>query len=246
MLLSSLCPTIQTFLLSGGDVCFGICNCVQEKMWFDYIYETEVKLNFDVHGIGQHGIELDIGGTDIVDLSDVICNNQIKVSKLWFWLNYKLDMRPFERCSQGTVMQNILDLELSSFYLARIPNFVHTLTKLEWLSFVFENITEIYANDFRGLTELKVLYLYNNLITTIHPHAFDTNTKLRELYLHNNMLTHVPDSVLNLNLEKFTMDAIDCTCSNLQNLKQVNATFVDSIQCLDMTQSAKNALDACP
>ncbi|XP_052214345.1 leucine-rich repeat-containing G-protein coupled receptor 4-like [Dreissena polymorpha] len=412
MLLSTLCHPIQTFLLSGGDVCFGICNCVEEQLAYNYIDETEVKLvrceerdlrsipnfaiqnlptafypggnnftvdlhsnyiqsvpdkafgdlpklsnvdffgiiltnnsissvsdsaflglentkvildlsfnnlttipqalrilrnievleieenpimtldasmiqhisplyqfsfsltlynswpvelnnlhvkyvryndysgnsfqNFDIHGIGQRGIELNIGGTDIVDLSDVICNNQINVSKLWLWGNSNLDMRPFERCSQGTVMQNILELELSSFNLERIRNFVHTLNKLELLNFVVNNITELNANDFRGLTKLKVLILDYNRITTIHIHAFDTNTKLRKLYLTGNMLTHIPDSVVNLNIELLIMNAIDCTCSSLQNLKQVNATFADSIPCLGNMQFVKYALAACP
>ncbi|KAH3869753.1 hypothetical protein DPMN_032922 [Dreissena polymorpha] len=417
MLLSSLCPPIQTFLLSGGDICFGICNCVEEmKMWFHYIYESEVKLvrceerdlrsipnfaiqnlpsgfypggknftidlrsnyiqtvpdkafgdlpklsnvdvfgiilynnsisslsdsaflglentrvvvdlglnkfttfpqalrilrniellaiednpimtldasmiqhispvldfsinltlydswpvalnnlhvkyvwfygfsgnsfqNFNVHGIGHRGIELEIGGTDIVDLSDVICNNQINVSKLWLYDNYKVDIRPFERCSQGTVMQSLLAFELTGIYLARIPNFVHTLTKLEWLSLPFDNIYEINANDFRRLTELKVLYLNNNRIKTIHPNAFDTNTKLRELYLNDNMLTHIPNMVVNLNLEWLAMDAIDCTCSSLQNLKQVNATFAYYVPCfnvpsLPFTPFVKDALAEC-
>ncbi|XP_052286945.1 leucine-rich repeat-containing G-protein coupled receptor 4-like [Dreissena polymorpha] len=411
ILLSSLCPPIQTFLLSGGDVCFGICNCVEEKMWYDYIYETEVKLvrceerdlrsipnftiqnlptgffpggknftvdlhsnyiqtvpdrafgdlpklsnvdlfgiilfnnsissisdsaflglentrvvvdlglnnfttipqvlrnlrkievleieenpimtidasliqhispvldfsinltlynswpvelnnlhvkyvwfygysgnsfqNFNVHGIGQNGIELAIEGTDIVDLSSVICNNQTNLSKLWIYTNYNVDIRPFERCSQGKVMQNIGTLQLSDFDLSRIPNFVHTMPKLEWLSFALNNITEIDNNDFRGLTELEELYLDNNRITTIHAHAFETNTKLRKLTLVNNTLTSIPNSVANLNLEELEMDAIDCKCSNLQNLKQVNATFAHNIPCLDDTL-VKDALAACP
>ncbi|KAH3735516.1 hypothetical protein DPMN_042049 [Dreissena polymorpha] len=214
-------------------------------LWL-YGYSGNSFQNFDVHGIGQRGIELDIGGTDIVDLSDVVCNNQINVSKLWLWGNFKLDIRPFERCSQGKVMQNILELELDDINFESIPNFAHTLTKLEWLRFAFHNITEINANDFRGLKELKVLYLDYNRITTIHPHAFDTNTKLRELYLNENMLTHIPDSVVNLNLGLLRMDAIDCTCSSLQNLKQVNATFADNIPCLGDTQFVQYALAACP
>ncbi|XP_052260672.1 leucine-rich repeat-containing G-protein coupled receptor 6-like [Dreissena polymorpha] len=206
--------------------------------------------NFNVHGIGHRAIEFEIGGTDIVDLSDVICNNQINVSKLWVWDNYKLDIMPFERCSQGTVMQSLLDFQLTGIYLARIPNFVHTLTKLEWLELAFDNIYEINANDFRGLTELKGLYLDNNRIKTIHPNAFDTNTKLRELILNDNMLTHIPDMVVNLNLEFFKMDAIDCTCSSLQNLKQVNATFANDVACfnvpsLPFTPFVKDALAQC-
>ncbi|KAH3883924.1 leucine-rich repeat-containing G-protein coupled receptor 4-like [Dreissena polymorpha] len=212
-----------------------------------YGYSGNSFQNFDVHGIDQRGIKLEIVGADIVDLSDVICNNQKNVSELWLWENYKVDIRPFERCSQGKVMQNILTLVLDNFNFERIPNFVHTLIKLEWLSISFGNITEINANDFRGLTELNVLYLESNRIKTIHPHAFDTNTKLRRLYLTNNMLTHIPDSVVVLNLGLLIMDSIDCTCSSLQNLKQVNTTFFfDSILCLGNTQFVKDALAACP
>ncbi|KAH3870028.1 leucine-rich repeat-containing protein 15-like [Dreissena polymorpha] len=221
-------------------------NNLHVQYFWLYGYSGNSFQNFDVHGIGQRGIELEIAGTDIVDLSDVICNNQINVSKLWLWDNYKVDIRHFERCSQGAVMQNILELELTSFFFGRIPNFVHTLNKLEFFRCAFSNITEINANDFRGLTELKVLYLDNNRITTIHPHAFDTNTKLRNLYLYHNMLTHIPDSVVNLNLESLDMDTIVCTCSNWQNLKQINSTFADSMYCMDNTNSVKNARDACP
>ncbi|KAH3874384.1 hypothetical protein DPMN_037626 [Dreissena polymorpha] len=412
MLVSSLCHPIQPFLLSGGAVCFGICNCVEEMLWNPYIFETEVKLvrcdernlrsiptfaiqnlptgfypggknfsvdlhrnyiqtvpdkafgdlpklssvdvfgislydnrissvsdtaflglentrvvldlgqnmlttipqalrilrnievlqiednqimtldvsmiqhispllefslnltlynswpvelnnlhveylwlngysgnsfqNFDVHGIGQRGFELELIGTDIVDLSGVICNNQINLSKLWVYENYNVDIRPFERCSQGNVMQNIKVLRLSDFDISMIPNFVHTLSNLEALSLEFNNITEITANDFRGLTELTFLALNNNRITTIHSHAFDTNTKLRTLSLLKNMLTNIPNSVANLNLEYLEMDAIDCTCASLQNLKRVNATFAYDVPCLGNTRFVKDALAACP
>ncbi|KAH3870031.1 hypothetical protein DPMN_033210 [Dreissena polymorpha] len=226
-------------------------NNLRVKYVYLYGYSGKSFQNFDVNGIGQRGIELEIEGMNNVDLSGVICNNKINVSKLWVYENYNIDIRPFERCSHGKVMQNITLFMLNNLNVSMVPNFVHTMSKLESLALTDNNITEINANDFRGLTELTELYLTNNRITTIHLHAFDTNTKLRGLQLIANMLTNFPNSVVNLNLEWLGMDDIDCTCSSLQNLKQVNATFAYDVRCLyapslPYTPLVKDALAACP
>ena len=64
---------------------------------------------------------------------------------------------------------------------------------LSFLIICYNNLTDISAGAFRGLTSLNALYLFANKIGTVHMNTFK-NMTIKDLYLfNNNSISHLPD-----------------------------------------------------
>nr|AIO08123.1 variable lymphocyte receptor C [Petromyzon marinus] len=111
-------------------------------------------------------------------------------------------------------------LELQYNQLANIhAKAFHGLTRLTYLALDSNKLQALPAGVFDQLTELGTLGLQSNQLESLPPRVFDSLTKLTRLHLQNNQLQSVPDgafdSLVNLETLNFDLNPWDCECASI-------------------------------
>ncbi len=101
------------------------------------------------------------------------------------------------------------ELNLSNNQLTNLPAGIFTgLTNLQKLYLGGNQLTNLPAGIFTGLTNLQILSLYNNQLTNLPAGIFTGLTNLQKLYLYKNQLTTLPAGIFTglTNLQKLSLD----------------------------------------
>ena len=85
-----------------------------------------------------------------------------------------------------------IDLSYNKLQTIEPDSFTGCNGFLYFLIICYNNLTDISASAFRGLTSLNALYLFANRIGTVHMNTFKDMT-IKDLFLYNNSINHLPD-----------------------------------------------------
>lgn len=105
-------------------------------------------------------------------------------------------------------MTTIGDLSLNANYLISIPPAIRKLRSLKSLDIGTNNITHLYRENFRGLSELFGLRLVDNKVTFLNEDTFEHLPQLQVLNLASNKINHVAAGCFrkNVKLKLLRMD----------------------------------------
>lgn len=101
-------------------------------------------------------------------------------------------------------------------------------------------ITELQANDFRGLSSLRVLRLDDNSLATLPARIFSGLSALEELSLHGNSLSTLPDSVFR------GLSALEELRLNENSLRELPEPIFDGLSSLRWLGLEDNSLNGLP
>lgn len=101
-------------------------------------------------------------------------------------------------------LRKLIDLKLDYNFLNALPNDLHKLQRLEYLSVSQNNLKSL--NPLNPSSNLQHVILNDNKITQV-PAKFGNLTKLLTLLLHNNHIVDIPSSFYRLkHLSQFSLD----------------------------------------
>ncbi|WMV31052.1 hypothetical protein MTR67_024437 [Solanum verrucosum] len=127
-----------------------------------------------------------------------------------------------------------LDLSNNDFGTSRIPDFIGSFPRLEYLNLQGANLSGEIPYSFSNLTHLKILDLSSNQITGLFPNYLTMFSDLTELYLSNNKFKgRLPQSIeqlskleiLRINSNSFEGPITETHLSNLSNLKVLDLSY---------------------
>ncbi|CAL1547175.1 unnamed protein product [Lymnaea stagnalis] len=127
-----------------------------------------------------------------------------------------------------TIVSSLINLDTLSFANNMITKIENLPSKLTFLEFNYNQITEITDQTFSNLTNLQNLLISYNPIARISPNAFANNPLISYLMLEGTNLTRVPLALMSLmNIGILFLDDSDymvCTCEEASLMYWFNKT----------------------